>query len=418
MLFENIRLAFSGLWANKMRSLLTMLGIIIGIGSVIAIMTVGSSLTASVESGMQELGAGNITVSLTQKSDSSEGARMFRASEYREEDLITDEMIAQFRTDFGDSLLAVGLSEMMGSYTVEQNGASAPVSATGVNADMETVGGVNLVTGRFLTEEDSEKQRRVAVVSDVFCEELFGSQDPIGKTFEITQGTKNETFYIVGVYEYVDSGMTLASEDDVPTTSMYVPIGTAKDITGASDGYSSITVVGSSLTDSTAFMNNVENYFASFYTHNDSYTVTASSLESMLESLTEMMNTISLAIAVIAGISLLVGGIGVMNIMLVSITERTREIGTRKALGATNGSIRLQFVVESVILCLVGGAIGVAAGVGLGAMGANLLGYAASPSIASIAVAVGFSVSIGLFFGWYPANKAAKLDPIEALRYE
>ncbi len=220
------------------------------------------------------------------------------------------------------------------------------------------------------------------------------------------------------MYEYVDSGMTLASEDDVPTTSMYVPIGTAKDITGASDGYSSITVVGSSLTDSTAFMNNVENYFASFYTHNDSYTVTASSLESMLESLTEMMNTISLAIAVIAGISLLVGGIGVMNIMLVSITERTREIGTRKALGATNGSIRLQFVVESVILCLVGGAIGVAAGVGLGAMGANLLGYAASPSIASIAVAVGFSVSIGLFFGWYPANKAAKLDPIEALRYE
>lgn len=220
------------------------------------------------------------------------------------------------------------------------------------------------------------------------------------------------------MYEYVDSGMTLASEDDVPTTSMYVPIGTAKDITGASDGYSSITVVGSSLTDSTAFMNNVENYFASFYTHNDSYTVTASSLESMLESLTEMMNTISLAIAVIAGISLLVGGIGVMNIMLVSVTERTREIGIRKALGATNNDIRIQFVVESVIVCLIGGVIGILLGAVLGYVGSSLLSEACLPRPSYIALAVGFSMAIGVFFGYYPANKAARLDPIEALRYE
>ncbi len=252
----------------------------------------------------------------------------------------------------------------------------------------------------------------------MFCEALFGSADPIGQSFTITQGTKNETFYIVGVYEYDDSGVTLASEYDTPTTTMYVPVGTAKAIMGSSDGYSSLTVIGSSLLYSQSFMDSVEAYFASYYTHNDSYTVTATSMESMLESITEMMGTISLAIAVIAGISLVVGGIGVMNIMLVSITERTREIGTRKALGATNGSIRMQFVVESIILCLVGGAIGVSVGVCLGAVGAGVLGYAASPSLASIVVAVGFSVSIGLFFGWYPANKAAKLDPIEALRYE
>ena len=130
------------------------------------------------------------------------------------------------------------------------------------------------------------------------------------------------------------------------------------------------------------------------------------------------LSTISLAIAVIAGISLLVGGIGVMNIMLVSITERTREIGTRKALGATNGSIRVQFIVESVIICLIGGVLGILAGLGLGAAGANLLGYAAAPSAGVIFIAVAFSMAIGVFFGYYPANKAARLDPIEALRYE
>ncbi len=141
-------------------------------------------------------------------------------------------------------------------------------------------------------------------------------------------------------------------------------------------------------------------------------------MESMLESMTQMLSTVSLAIAVIAGISLLVGGIGVMNIMLVSVTERTREIGTRKALGATNGSIRTQFIVEAVIICLIGGLLGILVGLALGAAGARLLGYAASPSVGVILAAVAFSMSIGVFFGYYPAGKAARLDPIEALRYE
>jgi len=133
---------------------------------------------------------------------------------------------------------------------------------------------------------------------------------------------------------------------------------------------------------------------------------------------TEMLSTISLAIAVIAGISLLVGGIGVMNIMLVSITERTREIGTRKALGAKNSSIRFQFIIESMILCLIGGILGILVGFLLGAIAASILGYSAAVPVAAIIVAVGFSMVIGIFFGYYPANKAARMDPIEALRYE
>ncbi len=141
-------------------------------------------------------------------------------------------------------------------------------------------------------------------------------------------------------------------------------------------------------------------------------------MESMVSSMTEMLSTVSVAISVIAGISLLVGGIGVMNIMLVSITERTREIGTRKALGATNGSIRLQFIVESIVICLTGGFIGIVIGLGIAAGVSNMLGYAASPSVEGIIFSVTFSVFIGVFFGYYPANKAAKMNPIEALRYE
>ena len=162
----------------------------------------------------------------------------------------------------------------------------------------------------------------------------------------------------------------------------------------------------------------VKNYLARYYRTNENYTVTAISMDSMISSVNSMMNTLSVAIAVIAAISLLVGGIGVMNIMLVSVTERTREIGTRKAIGATNGNIRMQFVVESVIICSIGGVIGILFGGVLGYVGSTLIGAPAVPKLSYILLAVGFSMAIGIFFGYYPANKAAKMDPVEALRYE
>ena len=394
LLFENIQLALNGLRANKMRALLTMLGIIIGIGSVIAIMTVAGSMTNSITTSMQSMGANNITVSLTQKSDSdyTEGAqtRMFRPTTPGAEDLLTDEMLADYRALYGGSIYAVSLTQSLGSYTVSTNADEAGVNATGVNTEYAAANSVELSRGRFFTEEDEEKARTVAVY----------------------------TFYIVGVYPYESNGLVLESTDATPTTDMYLPISTAKAMSHADDGYQSFTVVAATGVDTSAFLTQTENFFAGYYTRNTSYTATASSMESLMESMTEMLSTISLAIAVIAGISLLVGGIGVMNIMLVSVTERTREIGTRKALGATNGSIRVQFIVESVIICLIGGVLGILAGLGLGAAGANLLGYAAAPSAGVIFIAVAFSMAIGVFFGYYPANKAARLDPIEALRYE
>ena len=155
-----------------------------------------------------------------------------------------------------------------------------------------------------------------------------------------------------------------------------------------------------------------------FYNTNEDYQISTTTMSTMTSSMNSMIQTVSIAIAFIAGISLLVGGIGVMNIMLVSITERTREIGTRKALGAKNSSIRFQFIIESVVLCLVGGFLGIVVGLILGAVAASLLGYSASAPIMAIIVSVLFSMTIGVFFGYYPANKAAKMDPIEALRYE
>ncbi len=415
-MMDNIRLAFASLFANKLRALLTMLGIIIGIGAVIGIVTVGDSLTGSITDSMNSMGASNITVSLQRKSSTDQGALLFGRSNPEAKDLITPTMIEEYKSQFGDQIDTIALSRQMGSGQVEVEENSANITITGVNGDYKTVANPTMLYGRFV--QDSDNQRMLAVVSDVFVEEIFpGQQNVLGESFDVVVNNAILRFYIVGVYEYQSEGMISMDNSD-PVTTAYIPVEAARKLLGESEGYQSLTVVGASGQDNTALMEQTEDFFASYYTHNNSYTIAASSLESMMSTLTEMLDTIKLAVAAIAAISLLVGGIGVMNIMLVSITERTREIGVRKALGAPNSAIRVQFITESVVICLAGGALGIAVGIALGAWGAGMLGYPARPSITAIAIAVGFSMAIGVFFGYYPANKAAKLDPIEALRYE
>lgn len=415
-MMDNIRLAFASLFANKLRALLTMLGIIIGIGAVIGIVTVGDSLTGSITDSMNSMGASNITVSLQRKSSTDQGALLFGRSNPEAKDLITPTMIEEYKSQFGDQIDTIALSRQMGSGQVEVEENSANITITGVNGDYKTVANPTMLYGRFV--QDSDNQRMLAVVSDVFVEEIFpGQQNVLGESFDVVVNNAILRFYIVGVYEYQSEGMISMDNSD-PVTTAYIPVEAARKLLGESEGYQSLTVVGASGQDNTALMEQTEDFFASYYTHNNSYTIAASSLESLMSTLTEMLDTIKLAVAAIAAISLLVGGIGVMNIMLVSITERTREIGVRKALGAPNSAIRVQFITESVVICLAGGALGIAVGIALGAWGAGMLGYPARPSITAIAIAVGFSMAIGVFFGYYPANKAAKLDPIEALRYE
>ncbi len=426
LVLENIMLALSGLKANKMRALLTMLGIIIGISSVIAIMTVGNSLNNSITTSMQDIGANNLTVGLKQKSDDGEvtmqGLRFGGGfgRDMSDEDYITEDMINQYRRMFSDQVQYVALSESVGNGTAEDGALYANVNVTGVNQDYLETNSLTLLSGRSLTQRDQQEARKVAVVSDKLVENMFeGDQEKaLGNTVDITMNDRFYTYTIVGIYEYDEtSTFTSDSEEDV-TTDLYLPLEAAKNQNHAQDGFSQLTVVTTTGTDNATFMEQTESFFNRYYANNEYYEISVTSMESMISTMTEMLSTISIAISIIAGISLLVGGIGVMNIMLVSITERTREIGTRKALGATNGSIRLQFITESIVICLVGGFMGIVFGLVLGSIGANVLGYEAQASVGSIAFAVGFSVLIGVFFGYYPANKAARLNPIDALRYE
>jgi len=206
------------------------------------------------------------------------------------------------------------------------------------------------------------------------------------------------------------------SDKDI-VTDFYIPLRTAKEL-NHSTGYPQFTVVTAIGVDADTFAETTKQFFNAYYRNNRDFEVSAFSMASVVEAMSGMLSTITTAISVIAGIALLVGGIGVMNIMLVSITERTREIGTRKALGAPNSSIRLQFIVESIVICLIGGIIGIILGIILGIVFSNMLGTAATPSLESIVLSISFSMAIGIFFGYYPANKAAKMDPIDALRYE
>lgn len=428
LVWENILLALNGLKANKMRSLLTMLGIIIGIASVIAIMTLGDSISSSVTDSMSSMGANNVTVGLQQKSTTEEttesGMRFSmgpRMTQPKEEDYVTQEMLDDLLTKFPESIEGYSLSENIGSGTAQKGTLTSCVSALGVNGYNLENADLTLLAGRTLTDRDQEEARKVALVSDLLAENLFGENDvALGQTVDVLFNDRYYTYTIVGVYEYEasDAGFSSSSEEDTVTT-LYLPLKAARDQTHNTSGYSQFTILTASGTSATDFCTEIENYMNSrWYQNNDSFEISAMSMESVIESMTEMLSTISLAIAAIAGISLLVGGIGVMNIMLVSITERTREIGTRKALGATNGSIRLQFIMEAIVLCMAGGFLGIILGIGIAAVATNMMGYAVSPSVTGIVLSVSFSVFIGVFFGYYPANKAAKLNPIEALRYE
>ena len=432
LIWENIKLALSGILGNKLRSVLTMLGIIIGIGSVIAIMTVSTSLTSSITSTFADLGANNVTVGLRRQSEQQEtrqnGMRFGKSGRQvslSEEDRITDEMLEQLQKKYPTQISSFSMSESVGSATVAVGESSAKISVNGINQGYYEANEVGLITGRFLTEEDVAGDKAVIMVSDRMVKSLYGTdisyEEVLGRRILVDINNLYYSFYIVGVYQYEEDESIFETESDEDVeTAAYIPISTAKERLHSDSGYQQFTVITTeAVTDVTSFANVLKNYMNSeFYATNDDYKVSTTTMSSVTESMSETIGTVTIAIAFIAGISLLVGGIGVMNIMLVLITERTREIGTRKALGAKNSSIRLQFIIEAMILCLIGGLLGILLGFGLGAIAAAVMGYDATAPVVAIIGSVAFSMVIGIFFGFYPANKAARMDPIEALRYE
>ena len=412
-LIENILLAISGLRTSKMRSLLTMLGIIIGIGSVIAIVTIGNAMTAAVTGQMSAFGLNNVQIYLSTKDNVSYNS-------ITDDDMFALEEIETFMERFAGKLSVFTLSQGGGSGVIQEGRRYANTRITGVSEGYEISEDFELLKGRFISRRDVLGTKPVAIISDKAAGKIFGSENPLGKEIKVYHNSGEIiTFSIIGVYEYEPSmfEFSMASEEDL-TTQMYIPVSTAQKITGSSRYYDNFSVTVAEGGDPNALIREIEEYFTKEYARNPRVEVYAFSMGSMVEEVTTMLATLSIAIAVIAGISLLVGGIGVMNIMLVSVTERTREIGTRKALGARNSAIRIQFIVESMIICLIGGIIGIGVGLLMGYVGATALQFTAIPSVPIIIIAVLFSMGIGIFFGYYPANKAAKLDPIEALRYE
>lgn len=425
MLIENILIALNSIKANKLRSFLTMLGIIIGIGSVIAIVTIGDSIASGVNKEMQGYGARNIEIYVSQKNgptfnentgEFSEPEEVGR--EMNENDMLSKDIIIGYEKAFSNQIQALSLEESIGQVTPKNKRFKSNINVSGVNNGYKDFNKLEMLTGNFIENNDIENKSSNVVVSDKFVKEYFGNKydnnQALGKTFEIEVNKKILNLYIVGVYKFKTNAYT----DKNTATNALIPYTTALKFNRKQPYFQGFKVVPKEEIDVKKFQLDTNTYLSSYYTHNDSFQITTFGLTSMINSQNVLMNKLKLGISAIAAISLLVGGIGIMNIMMVSVTERTREIGIRMALGAKGSTIRLQFIIESIFVSGIGGLIGIFFGIIIGAVGSKMMGYSSSPSIQAAIIAVTFSMAIGVFFGYYPANKAANLDPIEALRYE
>lgn len=432
---ENIRSAWNGVWSNKLRSMLTMLGIIIGIAAVICITTLGNGLEGSVMDSMNTLGTNNVTFMVQAKHTG--GSSQMDVSSYmtgsgttmRQKDLVSDHMLAKLKDKFPSRIDEIGVSESAGSGKAVRSGTKKKgyISLIGVNHGYTYTQGLKFKAGRTITKKEIKDKTYSAVISSKLAKTLYGDNyaKVIGKKVKAVINNKSYTFKVVGVYKYEEAqqsqmtGQDFGLPDQSQSTQLFVPMSVGKEVSGADNGYSTFLVKTNKASQSAQFSKDAQKYLNdTFYKSNDDFHISSFSMDVMIQAVNSMLSKIELALALIAGISLLVGGIGVMNIMLVSVTERTREIGIRKAIGATNGEIRMQFAIESIFICLIGGLIGIILGAVMGNIGSAILHFHAVVSVKSVIVAVGVSFAIGIFFGLYPASRAAKLNPIDALRFE
>ena len=407
---QSFRLAVKSLIASKMRALLTMLGIIIGVAAVIVITSLGNGMQNYMNRQFDQLGANLIQVQIW-----GLGGMSSRTVD-------PDDMYAL--VDKYPQYLS-GVSPYVMTQGIVRRGADdyTRTSVYGVseffyNAQRNQVlSGSQLGEGRFLSYIDVERHQNVCVIGSYLAQDAFGG-DALGRSITIN-GTP---FTVIGVMaEYADS--TEGSSDDV----IFIPYGNAMQLNGS--GWVDLYLFNStSKAGSTAAKGIIENRLFQTYQDDDAYFVMSSA--EMMDAMNTMMSTMMLVLVAIAAISLLVGGIGIMNIMLVSVTERTREIGIRKSLGAKRKDIRGQFIIEAGTTSAIGGVLGIGVGIGLAQLAGGLIGgmmaaqmggnatFSAVPTLGSVAVAFGVSVGIGVLFGYLPANKAARLNPIDALRYD
>jgi putative ABC transport system permease protein len=413
MILDNVRIALQGLLANKMRSSLTMLGILIGVGAVIVLVAVGTGSSAAVQDQLAGLGTNTLTV-MTGGGFGGPGGGANRTGTQSRRVTLTAKDVKAIEDDATvPDVTAVVPVVTASSVTGTHDGATySPSQFLGTSADYDEVRNTPVSTGTFITEDDLESRRKVAVLGETVVENLFGAgADPVGQTVKFGGGT----YRIVGVLEAKGSN-GFQDQDDI----VLAPYTTVQDsLTGASAGYSQLIVQAASTDVTDAAQSEVLGALAT--THRIDATEASSSFRvlnqaSLLETSNESNRVFTVLLGAVAAISLLVGGIGVMNIMLVTVTERTREIGIRKAIGARTSDILGQFLVEAVLVTMLGGVLGVIAGL----VGSRFRIVGVTPVVApySVFLAFGVAVAIGLFFGIYPANRAASLRPIDALRHE
>jgi len=401
LFFEIIRVALQAINANKMRSVLTMLGIVIGVAAVITMVALGTGAQRSVEAQLQALGTNVLTVRPGQgwhRGVRSGSARMYLTDAYAVED----------RAD----AIVLAAPEMVSSAQVEFNRSNANVRVTGTTANFAELNSFEAEYGRFFTAEEDAGRRRVAVLGGT-VPELFDITplEMLGQRISI----RNVTFEVVGVLE-AKGGSGWFNQDE----RIFIPVQAAQFRIMGTDRIGSFNVKIADSYSPTAAMAQIEQVMRREHKlrvgdDNDFYVQDRAELMGTMQEATQ---TFTFLLAGIAAVSLLVGGIGIMNIMLVSVTERTREIGIRMAMGATRRQVLTQFLLEALVLCLVGGFLGIALGFGASKTLADLANWSTAVSPESVGMAVIFSAVVGLFFGAWPARRAASLDPIEALRHE
>ncbi|HOX21675.1 MAG TPA: ABC transporter permease [Candidatus Paceibacterota bacterium] len=393
----------SALLANKARSGLTILGIVIGIGSVIAMISVGQGAQSSIQSNIEALGSNLIMVMPGAQRSFGTQVQMQRGSAQT----LTLEDAEAIAAEV-DTVKAVA-PQTSGRYQVTAKGTNTNTSVTGITPSYLEVRNLEIDSGSFISEQNVSKTAKVAVIGPTVSEDLFGEgADPVGQTIRINK----INFKVIGVTKSKGgSGMT--NQDDI----ILIPVSTAQQFLTGNKYVSTIYVSAIDQDSMTEAQNDITSLLLS--RHNVSVAdFSIMNQSDIIASASSITNTLTILLGAIAGISLVVGGIGIMNMMLTTVTERTREIGLRKAIGAKKKDISSQFLVEAVMLTFIGGIVGIVLGWVL-AWGVSYFGSITTKvSITSILLAVGVSAAIGIIFGYYPARKASKLNPIEALRYE
>jgi putative ABC transport system permease protein len=409
---DSLVTALRSLAANKLRSALTMLGIIIGVAAVIGLMSIGRGVEASITSALEGLGTNAIYVIPQTPGSTGFGGLTGSAPTLSVED-------AEALADPSRVRAVASVAPMSSSYAdVIAGGESVTTTITGTTPAYMGAMGYTLTSGQFISERNVRYRDSVVVLGDKTARDLFDGEDPVGEKIKI----KGRRFTVIGVLEAKGGAMMGISQDEmvlVPITTFHSRLFTQRTANGE-DAVQTIIVEVTSAEAVNSTILDIEEVLRE--QHNldpgDEDDFAVISQEQILGTVQEVTGVLTLLLGAIAGISLLVGGIGIMNIMLVSVTERTREIGLRMAVGAKSRDILTQFLVESVVLCLAGGLVGILIGILSSKVISGVLHWPTFVSVPAVALAFFFAAFVGIFFGFYPARKASLLDPIEALRYE